>query len=102
MPLLSRRALLATATAPSLPLTAARAQRPTLKIGVLTDMAGPYQDIVGPIRTDGRKLHPSHLFQVKKPSESKGPWDYYKVMATTPSEEAFRPIKDGACPLIKA
>ncbi len=55
----------------------------------------------GIIRPDGRKLHPSYLFQVKKPSESKGPWDYYKVMATTPSEEAFRPLKDGNCPLIK-
>ncbi len=61
-------------------------------------------DVFGPgiIRPDGRKLHPSYLFQVKKPSESKGPWDYYKVMATTPSDQAFRPIKDGACPLIKA
>ena len=56
----------------------------------------------GIIRPDGRKLHPSYLFEVKKPSESKGPWDYYKVMATTPSDQAFRPIKDGACPLIKA
>ena len=56
----------------------------------------------GTIRADGRKLHPCHLFEVKKPSESKAPWDYYKLLATTPADEAFRPLKDGNCPLIKA
>ncbi len=56
----------------------------------------------GLIRADGRKIHPSYLFQVKKPSESKGAWDYYNLMGTTPAEEAFRPIADGACPLVKA
>ena len=54
----------------------------------------------GTIRQDGRKLHPSYLFQVKKPSESKFPWDYYKTLATTPAEQAFRPLKDGGCPLV--
>jgi branched-chain amino acid transport system substrate-binding protein len=56
----------------------------------------------GTIREDGRKIHPCYLFQVKTPAESKGPWDYYKVLATVPAEEAFRPMKDDGCPLIKA
>jgi len=56
----------------------------------------------GTIREDGRKLHPAYLFEVKKPSESKGAWDYYKVLATTPGEEAFRPLSAGACALVKA
>src|ERR1700682_1942374 len=44
----------------------------------------------GTIRADGRKIHPAYLFEVKKPSESKGPWDYYKLIGTTPGEQAFR------------
>ena len=56
----------------------------------------------GRIREDGRKIHPCFLFQVKKPSESKKPWDYYKLVTTVPAEEAFRPLKDGGCPLVKA
>ncbi len=56
----------------------------------------------GTIRVDGRKLHPSYLFEVKKPGESKGAWDYYKLLATTPAEEAFRPLNAGGCPLVKA
>lgn len=55
----------------------------------------------GSIRADGRKLCPAYLFEVKKPSESKGPWDYYKLLATTPAEEAFRPLSASACPLLK-
>ncbi len=55
----------------------------------------------GTIRADGRKIHPVYLFEVKKPSESKGPWDYYKVRATIPADQAFRPLKDGECPLVK-
>jgi branched-chain amino acid transport system substrate-binding protein len=42
----------------------------------------------GSIRPDGRKIHPAYLFEVKKPSESKYPWDYYKLVATIPAEEA--------------
>jgi branched-chain amino acid transport system substrate-binding protein len=57
---------------------------------------------VGSIRADGRKLQPAYLFQVKTPAESKKPWDYYKLLATVPADEAFRPMKDGGCPLIKA
>jgi branched-chain amino acid transport system substrate-binding protein len=56
----------------------------------------------GSIRIDGRKIHPSYLWEVKKPSESKGPWDYYKPVATTPADEAFRPLDKGGCPLVKA
>jgi branched-chain amino acid transport system substrate-binding protein len=55
----------------------------------------------GSIRADGRKIHPAYLFEVKKPSESKAPWDYYKTRATIPAEQAFRPIADGGCELVK-
>src|SRR5881628_1843985 len=55
----------------------------------------------GMVRADGRKIHPVYLFEVKKPSESKGPWDYYKVRATVPAEQAFRPMDQGHCPLVK-
>jgi branched-chain amino acid transport system substrate-binding protein len=54
----------------------------------------------GSIRVDGRKLHDAYLFEVKKPSESKYPGDDYKVRATIPAAEAFRPLKDGGCPLV--
>ena len=54
----------------------------------------------GTIRADGRKLHPAYLFEVKKPSESKYFGDFYKTRATIPAEEAFRPLKDGGCPLV--
>jgi branched-chain amino acid transport system substrate-binding protein len=55
----------------------------------------------GKVRQDGRKIHPAYLFEVKKPSESKYPYDYYKLRATIPAEQAFRPEKDGGCPLVK-
>jgi len=55
----------------------------------------------GSVRSDGRKIHPMYLFEVKKPEESKGPWDYYKTRATIPAEEAFRPIAASECPLAK-
>jgi branched-chain amino acid transport system substrate-binding protein len=55
----------------------------------------------GSIREDGRKIHQAYLFEVKKPGESKGPYDYYKTRATIPAEQAFRPLKDGGCPLVK-
>ncbi len=56
----------------------------------------------GSIREDGRKIHPSYLWEVKKPSESKGPWDYCKPVATTPAGEAFRPLDKGGCSLVKS
>jgi branched-chain amino acid transport system substrate-binding protein len=55
----------------------------------------------GRIREDGRMVHDMYLFQVKKPSESTAPWDYYKVIATIPGEEAFQPLSASRCPLIK-
>jgi branched-chain amino acid transport system substrate-binding protein len=55
----------------------------------------------GRIRADGRKVHPAYLLEVKKPAESKKPWDYYNVRATIPAEEAFRSEKDGGCSLVK-
>jgi branched-chain amino acid transport system substrate-binding protein len=55
----------------------------------------------GIVRQDGRKIHPMYLFEVKKPSESKGPWDFYKVRATIPAAEAFRPLSQSECPLVK-
>ena len=55
----------------------------------------------GTIRADGRKIHPAYLVEVKKPAESKAPWDYYKIRATIPADQAFRPLADGGCPLVK-
>ncbi|WFU72026.1 MULTISPECIES: ABC transporter substrate-binding protein [unclassified Bradyrhizobium] len=55
----------------------------------------------GILREDGRMVHSMFLFQVKKPEESKGPWDYYKLLAEVPADQAFRPLKDGGCPLVK-
>jgi branched-chain amino acid transport system substrate-binding protein len=54
----------------------------------------------GYVRADGRNIHPAYLFEVKKPEESKYPGDYYKLLATIPADEAFRPLKDGNCPLV--
>ncbi|MGE0751777.1 MAG: ABC transporter substrate-binding protein [Variibacter sp.] len=54
----------------------------------------------GSIRADGRKIHDMYLFEVKKPEESKAPWDYLKVRATIPAAEAFRPLNEGKCPLV--
>jgi branched-chain amino acid transport system substrate-binding protein len=54
----------------------------------------------GYIRADGRKIHPAYLFEVKSPEESKYPGDLYKLRATIPAEEAFRPLKDGNCPMV--
>jgi branched-chain amino acid transport system substrate-binding protein len=54
----------------------------------------------GTIRADGRKVHDAYLFEVKAPSESKYPGDFYHLRATIPANEAFRPLKDGGCPLV--
>ncbi len=64
----------------------------------------PTDDIIfgkGTIQPNGRTLHPAYLFEVKSPSESKGPWDYYKLVATIPAEEAFTPLAKSTCPLLK-
>lgn len=54
----------------------------------------------GYVREDGRGVFPAYLFEVKKPAESTGRWDLYKLMATTPAAEAVRPLNDGHCPLV--
>ncbi|MCY1533920.1 Periplasmic binding protein [compost metagenome] len=54
----------------------------------------------GSIREDGRKIHPLYLFEVKKPSESKYAGDFYKLIASIPANEAFRPVEEGGCPLV--
>ena len=56
----------------------------------------------GTIRVDGRKLCPSYLFEVKSPRESTRRWDYYKLVQTTPAEEAFRPLNEGGCSLVRS
>ena len=55
----------------------------------------------GKIRVDGRQLHDMYLMEVKKPADSKYPWDYYKLRATIPADQAFRPLSESACPLVK-
>jgi branched-chain amino acid transport system substrate-binding protein len=55
----------------------------------------------GQVREDGRHMHDMYLFEVKKPEESKHPWDYYKLRATIPAKDAFRPLEEGGCPLVK-
>ena len=54
----------------------------------------------GTIRADGRQVHPMYLLQVKTPAESKSEWDVFKVVGTIPADKAFRPLKDGGCPLV--
>jgi branched-chain amino acid transport system substrate-binding protein len=64
----------------------------------------PVRDVFtqnGTLREDGRMVHSMYLFQVKKPEESTGPWDYYKLIAEVPADQAFRPLKDGGCSLVK-
>ncbi len=56
----------------------------------------------GSIRADGRKLHPAYLFEVKSPAESKGPFDYYKLLQTTPGDQAFRPMSEGGCAFVRS
>jgi branched-chain amino acid transport system substrate-binding protein len=78
---------------------------PTDGRAVVTAMkAMPTEDPLfgkGHIREDGRHMHSMYLLQVKTPAESKGEWDVFKVTGTIPAEKAFRPLKDGGCPLVK-
>jgi branched-chain amino acid transport system substrate-binding protein len=55
----------------------------------------------GKIRADGRMVHDFYLFQVKSPGESKGDWDFYKLVATVPGDQAFQPLSASRCPMIK-
>jgi branched-chain amino acid transport system substrate-binding protein len=66
--------------------------------------ATPINDFMtknGKLREDGRVIRDFYLFEVKKPAESKGPWDYYKLLQTVPGDQAFRPLDKGECPLVK-
>ncbi|MGO8919371.1 MAG: ABC transporter substrate-binding protein [Stellaceae bacterium] len=66
--------------------------------------ATPINDFMtknGVLRDDGRVVRDMYLFEVKKPAESKAPWDYYKLIQTVPGDQAFRPIDKGDCPLVK-
>jgi branched-chain amino acid transport system substrate-binding protein len=56
----------------------------------------------GSVRQDGRKLHPMHLYEVKSPEESKGAWDYQKLIRTLPADQVFRPMSEGGCPFVKS
>jgi len=53
------------------------------------------------VRQDGRAVHAMHLFEVKRPEESRYPWDYYKLVGTVPAEQAFRPMAEGGCALVR-
>jgi branched-chain amino acid transport system substrate-binding protein len=74
-------------------------------IAVIAKMkATPVNDFFaknGRIREDGRMVHDMYLMQLKSPSESTGPWDFYKLLATVPGDQAFRPLQEGGCPLVK-
>jgi branched-chain amino acid transport system substrate-binding protein len=85
-------------------LGAARAKASGLEVAQRMKAMPCDDDAFGPgrIREDGRKLHPAYLFEVKSREESSGPWDYYKLAATTPGEEAFRPPAEGGCPLVRS
>jgi branched-chain amino acid transport system substrate-binding protein len=78
-----------------------------------TDATGPVMDAMraapindffaqnGVIRADGLMVHDMYLYQVKTPAESHGAWDYLKRVATVPGSEAFEPLADSQCPLVK-
>ena len=55
----------------------------------------------GKLRADGRMVHDMYLAEVKTPAESKGPWDYYKILRTIPADEAFQPLAESTCALVK-
>jgi len=55
----------------------------------------------GTVRADGRKMHDMYLFEVKKPGDSKGAWDYYNLLSTLPAEQALKPLSESDCPLVK-
>jgi branched-chain amino acid transport system substrate-binding protein len=74
------------------------------KVVVEKMKAMPAEDLLfgkGIVRADGRVIHPAYLFEVKKPSESKYPGDFYKTRATIPADEAFRPLMEGNCPVVR-
>jgi branched-chain amino acid transport system substrate-binding protein len=81
---------------------AAKSKEPAAVMAKMKEM--PTDDPLfgkGTVRVDGRKMHDMYLFEVKKPGESKGKWDYYKLVSTLPAEQAFRPLSESECPLVK-
>jgi hypothetical protein len=74
--------------------TPAERDRPTAKAGLRSALRLP-------LRIDGRRIIPAYLFEVKKPEESKYPWDYYKTIATISPEDAAKPLEASECPLVK-
>jgi branched-chain amino acid transport system substrate-binding protein len=81
---------------------ATKSKDPTVVMAKMKEM--PTDDPLfgkGSVRADGRKMHDMYLFEVKKPAESKGKWDYYKLISTLPAEQAFRPLSESECPLVK-
>src|SRR5436190_823285 len=86
-----------------------QAQAPKAKVIGLANVVAKMKELPtddplfgnGPLRADGRRMIPAYLFEVKKPEESKYPWDYYKMIATIPAEEAARPLSESECPLVK-
>jgi branched-chain amino acid transport system substrate-binding protein len=74
-------------------------------IEVMNRMKGlPVEDEAfgrGTLRQDGRMMVPSYLFEVKSPAESRGPWDYLKLLQTTAADEAWRPLSEGGCPFVR-
>jgi branched-chain amino acid transport system substrate-binding protein len=77
-----------------------RATKPVLAKMRETPVRDAFTDN-GVLREDGRMVHSMFLLEVKKPEESKAPWDYYKVLAEVPGEQVFRPMKDGGCQYVK-
>jgi branched-chain amino acid transport system substrate-binding protein len=81
---------------------AARSAKDGLKV-VAKMKKTPAEDLLfgkSAVRADGRVIHDSYLFEVKTPAESKGPWDYYKLISAIPADKAFRPMNEGGCPLV--
>jgi branched-chain amino acid transport system substrate-binding protein len=81
---------------------ATKSKDPTVVMAKMKEM--PTDDPLfgkGSVRADGRKMHDMYLFEVKRPAESKGKWDYYKLISTLPAEQAFRPLSESECPLVK-
>ncbi len=81
----------------------ARAKANGLEVVELMKRMPTDDDAFGPglVRADGRKIHPTYLFEAKAPAESRGPWDYLKLVTSTPAEQAFRPLAEGNCPLVR-
>jgi len=80
---------------------AAKTEDPATITKTMREMPVDYFDQKAWIREDGRVMHDLTLYEVKKPSESKYPWDYYKSLRTIPADEAFRPLSEGHCPFLK-